>query len=357
MSIYVSILCSILLFSVLIFVHELGHFMTAKAFKVRVNEFSMFMGPAIFKKQVGETLYAIRCIPVGGYCAMEGEDGDSDDPRSFQKASWWKRLIILVAGAAMNFLIGLVFFAIVFGFEQTLDKPLIQSFTETSTLSTETGLQVGDEILKIDGEKLYVCNDFTTVLFYKGGDVHDILVLRDGEKVLLDDVPVHTYTVTAEDGTEYQQYGITFTQYAPGLLDRVRYVWNFAIDNVRYVRFGLQMILTGKAGLKDMTGMVGIVDLVSEATAATENVGQAWLTILYFGGFIAVNLAVMNLLPIPALDGGRAVGLLLTTTIEAITRKKINPKYEGYIHGIGLILLLILMAVITFKDIFFIIKR
>jgi hypothetical protein len=120
---------------------------------------------------------------------------------------------------------------------------------------------------------------------------------------------------------------------------------------------GCTVILTGKAGLKDMTGMVGIVDLVSEATAATENVGQAWLTILYFGGFIAVNLAVMNLLPIPALDGGRAVGLLLTTTIEAITRKKINPKYEGYIHGIGLILLLILMAVITFKDIFFIIKR
>ena len=114
MSTFLSVIFAIILFSLLIFVHELGHFLTAKAFKVRVNEFSMFMGPTIFKKKIGETVYSIRCIPIGGFCAMEGEDEDTDDPHSFQKAAWWKRLIILIAGAAMNFIAGLILFAIVF---------------------------------------------------------------------------------------------------------------------------------------------------------------------------------------------------------------------------------------------------
>ena len=134
MSTIVSVLFAVLLFSILIFVHELGHFLTAKAFGVRVNEFSMFMGPAIFKKQVGETLYAIRCIPMGGYCSMEGEDEDTDDPRSFQKAAWWKRLIILVAGAAMNFVTGIVLFAIVFMPMSQMVTPVISGFEQGCTV-------------------------------------------------------------------------------------------------------------------------------------------------------------------------------------------------------------------------------
>mgnify|MGYP002514771385 CR=1 FL=1 len=149
-----SVLFAILLFSFLIFIHELGHFVAAKLSGVQVNEFALFMGPAIFKKQIGETLYTIRTIPIGGYCAMEGEDEDTDNPRSFQKAAWWKRLIILVAGAAMNFVMGVVLMFIVYMPAQAVVEPVIASFEEFSTVDGPSGLQVGDRILELDGEKI-----------------------------------------------------------------------------------------------------------------------------------------------------------------------------------------------------------
>lgn len=356
MSTFFSIIFAIFLFSLLIFVHELGHFLTAKAFKVRVNEFAMFMGPAIFKKQIGETLYSIRCIPIGGYCAMEGEDEDTDDPRSFQKAAWWKRLIILVAGAAMNFIAGLLLFAIVFLPKEEMGIPVIESFTPESLVCGVDGLQVGDEILSIDGEKIYVLDDFSMILSLNGGEVHDIEVLRNGEKVLLDNFVMQRYETTDEAGNPYRLFGINFTLTKPTFLDKIKYVWDYSIDNIRNVRLSLQMLITGKAGFKDMTGAVGIVSIMSDAATASDTWKDAFLTMVYFCGFLAVNLAVMNLLPIPALDGGRAVALLIITAIQAITKKKIDPKYEGFIHGAGMILLLGLMALITFKDIFTIFK-
>lgn len=351
------IIFAILLFSLLIFVHELGHFLAAKASGVQVNEFSMFMGPAIFKKQVGETLYSIRCIPIGGYCAMEGEDGDSDSPRSFQKAAWWKRLIILVAGAAMNFLIGLLIFAIVFMPSKKLVEPVISAFDPGCTLERADGLQVGDEIIEVDGEKIYVQGDVSMMLTLNEGDTHDLVVLRQGKKVVLDDFHMPKQNFPNEDGTTSLRYGFSFTLVEePTFLDKLEFVWDNTIDNVRNVRLSLQMLFTGKASLKDMTGPVGIVDTMSDVAQASPSKLDAFLNMMYFGGFIAVNLAVMNLLPIPALDGGRVVSLLLTTVIEKITKKKINPKYEGYIHGAGMVLLLLLMALIMFKDIFTIFK-
>ena len=356
MSTFVSVIFAILLFSILIFVHELGHFLTAKAFKVRVNEFAMFMGPAIFKKKIGETQYSIRCIPIGGYCSMEGEDEDTDDPRSFQKAAWWKRLIILVAGAAMNFIAGLVLFAIVYMPMTEMAVPVIDNFTEQSLVCGEDGLQVGDEIVKIDGEKIFVYGDISNILTINGGDVHDIEVLRNGKKVLLDDFVMQSYEVTDADGNQYRMYGINFTTVTPTFLDKLQYVWDFSLDNIRNVRMALQMLFTGKAGIKDMSGAVGIVAIMSDAATEAESSKDAIITMTYFCGFLAVNLAVMNLLPVPALDGGRVVALLLTTAIQAITKKKINPKYEGYIHAVGMVLLLVFMALITFKDIFTIFK-
>ncbi len=352
-----SIIFAILIFSLLIFVHELGHFLAAKASGVQVNEFSMFMGPAIWKKQIGETLYAIRCIPIGGYCAMEGEDEDTDNPRSFQKAAWWKRLIILVAGAAMNFVTGLLILAIVLVPSQYVNVLEVQSFEEWSTLNVDGGLQVGDRIIEVDGEKMYLYSDFSLVLSLNEGDVHDLVVLRDGQEVTLDDFLMEKHTVTYEDGTTAQKYGITFGYEELTFGGKLKNIWYTAIDWVRTVRLSLQMLLTGKAGFSDMSGPVGIVSQMSDVAAASATWVDALLNMLYFGAFIAVNLAVMNLLPIPALDGGRVVALLLTTAIEAVTHKKINPKYEGYIHAAGMILLLLLMAAIMFKDIFAIFKR
>lgn len=347
-----TIVFAILLFSVLVFVHELGHFVAAKFSGVQVNEFAIFMGPAIFKWQRGETTYSIRCIPIGGYCAMEGEDEKSDNPRAFGCAKWWKRLIILVAGSFMNFVAGILILLIVYMPAKQFVVPVIEGFESFSTVTGENGLQPGDEILKVDGEKVYVQSDFSMILSMHPGDVHDLVVKRNGSKVYLDDFIMEKHPVTDENGNTQMLYGMNFSLVDADFGTKVSYVWKSALNTVRSVRLSLQMLLSGQAGLKDMTGPVGIVQIMSDTAAASDTAMDALLNMLYFGGFIAINLAVMNMLPIPALDGGRVVALLLTTAIEGITKKKIDPKYEGYIHGAGMILLLGLMAVVMFKDIF-----
>lgn len=351
-----SILFAILLFSILIFVHELGHFVAAKLSGVQVNEFAMFMGPALWKKQVGETLYAIRLIPIGGYCAMEGEDGGSDNPRSFDRAAWWKRLIILVAGAAMNFIVGVALMLIVYMPVQQVVVPVIDSFEWYSTVDGTHGLQAGDRILEVDGEKIYVQSDFSLILDLNPSKHHDLLVERNGKKVFLDNFLMEKHGVTDETGAKVQLYGMNFSVENLDFMGRIRYAWNQSLDTVRLVRISLQMLLSGKAGLNDMTGPVGIVSVMSDVAQESSDWLDALLNMLYFGAFIAINLAVVNLLPFPALDGGRIVGVLITTAVEGITKKKINPRYEGYLHTAGMFLLLALMAVIMLKDIIFLFK-
>ena len=351
-----SVLFAILLFSLLIFVHELGHFAAAKLSGVQVNEFSMFMGPLLWSKQIGETTYSLRLIPIGGFCAMEGEDGGSDNPRSFDKAAWWKRLIILVAGAAMNFLVGVLIMVAIYLPVQQIIEPVIDSFESYSTINGADGLQVGDRIVELDGEKIYVQSDFSMLLRLNPGEVHDLVVERDGKKVALPNFPMETHTITAQDGTTREMFGMNFTVQKLTLTGKLNYAWNQCLDTVRMVRLSLQMLVRGQAGLKDMSGPVGIVQQMSVVADSSPTKLDALMNLLYFGGFIAINLAVMNLLPIPALDGGRVVCLLLTTAAEAVTKKKIDPKYEGYLHGAGMIALLGLMALIMFKDIFVLFK-
>ena len=347
-----SVLFAILLFSILIFIHEFGHFAAAKLSGVQVNEFSMFMGPALWKKQIGETLYSVRLIPIGGYCAMEGEDEDTDNPRSFQKAAWWKRLIILVAGAAMNFIMGVLLMVIVYLPAQAVVEPVIDSFESFSTVDGEHGLQVGDRILEVDGEKIYVQSDFSLILGLNPGEYHDLVVEREGKKVEIPNLHMEKHQVTREDGSKQLLFGMNFTLQELNFAGKLRYAWYQCLDTIRLVRLSLQMLITGQAGLADMSGPVGIVQQMSTVAEASPTVMDALLNMLYFGAFIAINLAVMNLLPIPALDGGRVVGVLITTAVETIIRKKLNPKYEGYLHGAGMVFLLGLMAVIMFKDIF-----
>ena len=352
-----SILIAVLLFSFLIFVHELGHFSTAKLLGVQVKEFSLFMGPAIWKKQIGETQYTLRCIPIGGYCAMEGEDIDTESPRSFQKAAWWKRLIILAAGAAMNFLFGLILLAVVYAPAKEIAVPVIDFFEEGCALNGADGLMADDEIYSIDGERVYTSSDFSLILSLNPGQQHDLVVKRGNEKVRLNDFSMVKREFTEEDGTVSLRYGFSFSVVPATLWEKTRFIWNTAMSNVQLVKLSLKMLLTGQAGFKDMGGPVMIVDQMSQVAQQSETAYDAFMNLIYFGAFLAINLAVMNLLPIPALDGGRIACLLITTVIEAITRKKLNPRYEAYIHSVGMILLLILMGLIMFKDIFTIIKR
>lgn len=351
-----TIIFAILLFGFLVVIHELGHFVAAKLSGVQVNEFAIFMGPAIFKKQVGETLYSLRCIPFGGYCAMEGEDETSDNPRAFHSAAWWKRLIILVAGAAMNFIAGILILAIVYAPVKQMIVPVIADAEPESSVIGEGKLQVGDRILELDGETIYLQSDFSMLLSIHPGDVHDIVVERNGEKVVLDDLQMVKRAFQNPDGTTSMRYGFSFGVITPTFGEKVQSAWSTAKNYVRMVRLSLQMLLSGQAGIKDMSGPVGIVQQLNDTAAASDSTLSAAMNVLNYGALIAINLAVMNMLPIPALDGGRAVCLLLTTAAEKITGRKIDAKYEGYLHGVGMILLLGLMAVITFKDIFFIFK-
>lgn len=341
------VILAILLFGVLILVHEFGHFITAKLFGVQVNEFSLFMGPAIWKKTKGETTYALRCIPVGGYCAMEGEDGDSENPRAFSNAKVWKRLIILIAGSFMNFLAGFVILVLLFGVAATgfLTTEIAQIVPDRPFADT---LRSGDKILNINGERVYISADIAMLLDRDTDGKQDITVLRNGETLELKDVPIsRDYN---DNGT--MRYGFTIRAEKKTVGSVLVNAWYECIDFARYVRMGLQDLFTGNASIKDMSGPVGIVSEVSKESAKAETVGIGIQSVLIFFAFIAVNLAIMNLLPIPALDGGRVVCLLVTAAAEKLLRRKIDPKYEGYLHAAFMILLLAFMAFITFKDIF-----
>lgn len=360
-----SILFGIFLFSLLIFIHELGHFVAAKTFGVQVNEFSMFMGPVLFKKQKGETLYSIRLIPIGGFCEMEGENGDSISPRSFTAAAWWKRLVILVAGPLMNLLAGLVLFGCFFAPQERYIVPVVEQVEQGSAVAADEnrdGIREGDRILEIDGERIYMYSDFDLVLTANADSQnnpenrHDLVLLRDGQRVVLRDFAMQKREFQEEDGSVSLRYGFSFGSVERSVTTLLKQIWNACLSNIRMVRISLKMLFTGKAGLKDMSGPVGIVQMMTETSARSSSLYYAFLNMLSFGGLISVNLGIMNLLPIPALDGGRSVGVVLTALVEGITRRKINPKYEGYIHGAGMILLFALMGIIMFKDIFVIVK-
>ena len=345
------IVLAIIVFGVLIATHELGHFLAAKACGVRVNEYAIGMGPAILKKQRGETLYSLRCLPFGGYCAMEGEDGDSDDPRSFQVQAVWKRLIILLAGAAMNFLTGLIIAVVLFSGASALVTPEIVELAEGFPDDGERGLMVGDTIRSINGERVWYSSDFTLLMGRSGDRPVDMVVIRDGEKVRLEDYDLRTREYADSDGNVTVRYGVSFKVIKAGILDRLRYSVYTACNFVRLVRFSLADLVHGAVGFKDISGPVGIVSAINDMGQSSSSVSAALSNIAFLCAFIAVNLAVMNLLPIPALDGGRIFLLVITWIIEKIIRRKIDPKYEGYIHAAGLVLLVGLMVVIMFSDV------
>ena len=347
------VLLAILLFGVLIGIHEFGHFAMAKACKVRVEEFSIGMGPAIFKKQKGETLYSLRLVPIGGFCAMAGEDEQSEDPGAFTNQAPWKRILILAAGAFMNFVLGLLIVIILFAPAKGFRAPVIKEFMAGCPYESSDGLQVGDRFHKIDGHRIYQFYDVSDFLS-RGDGRYDIEVIRDGKKVKLNDYAMETVSY---EGYDRKMYGFIFDIDEATFANKLRHSWNTTMQFGRWVWMGLEQLVTGQVGVKDLSGPVGIVELMAETGEQAVSFADAMYNIFYLGAFIAVNLAVMNLLPIPALDGGRIFLLLVTLIIEKITRKKLDPKYEGYIHATGMVLLLGLMAVVMFNDIVRIVTR
>ena len=341
----VYILIAILLFGVLITVHEAGHFTAAKLCGVRVNEFAVGMGPAIIKKRKGETDYSLRCIPIGGFCSMAGEDEESDDPRAFTNQPAWKRLIILVAGSFMNFLLGMLIIAILFAPARAFISPVIAQFAEGCPY--DGPLQVGDRFWSVDGHRIYQYYDFSDYMD-KNGTVHDIVVIRDGHRFKLNDFNMEKLLY---EGETQKRYGFSFGYEEATFTVKLRNVWNTSMEFVRWVWAGLSELVNGRVSMNEISGPVGIVDMIAETGEQAETTSDAFYSIFYLGAFIAINLAVMNMLPIPALDGGRVFLLIVTTVIEKIIGKKLDPKYEGYIHAAGMVLLLAFMAFVMFNDV------
>ena len=347
----VYILAAILVFGVLIAVHELGHFMAAKACGVRVNEFSIGMGPALWKKQKGETQYSLRLFPVGGFCAMEGEEEDSDDPTALNNQGFWAKLLIFAAGAAMNFIAGLLIILVLYADAQAFYMPVVAGFADGCPLESADGLQEVDRLLRIDGEKVYVYSDISLLMGLNKTGAFDLQIERNGEVITLRDFTMERREYTDQNGKAYTGYGLYFGAEEATLGRKLSYSWNNAMDFARLVRLSLQMLVTGQAGVKDLSGPVGIVSTMTQVGEQAATTRAAVENIAYLAALIAVNLAVMNLLPLPALDGGKIFFLVINAVSMQLFKKQIPAKYENYIHFAGLILLLALMAVITFSDV------
>ena len=343
----VYVLVAILIFGILIAIHEFGHFMAAKACGVRVEEFAIGMGPVLWKRKKGETQYSLRAVPVGGFCAMTGEDEASEDPRAFTSQPAWKRIIILAAGAFMNFVLGLVIIALLYASASAFRAPILSGFMEGCPYEGEEALQVGDRFYKIDGHRIYQYYDVSDFLA-RGDGTFDLVMIRDGKKVQFKDFKLEPLEY---EGQEKKMYGFYFGYEEATLGVKLRYTWDTAMEFGRMVWMGLEQLVSGQVGMKDLSGPVGIVDMMAETGEQAASTVDALYNIFYLGAFVAVNLAIMNLLPIPALDGGRIFLLLVTWIIEHITRKKLDPKYEGYIHAGGMVLLLGLMAFVMINDV------
>lgn len=341
------ILLAILFFGLIVFFHELGHFTFAKLFKVKVNEFAMGMGPTLFKFKKGETKYALRLLPIGGFVSMEGEDEDSENENAFCNKPAWQRFIIVAAGGVINLIMGVIIVAIMLSQTDLIGLPEIHSFHENS-VSSQYGLQVKDEIKKINGKNVYSEYDLSFLMQRDKDGVFDFVVERNGEKVELNGVKFATYD---NNGTLTIIYDFIIKGVEPSVLGVAKNAVLESVSIGRIVWISLLDLVTGQYGLSDLSGPIGTVTYIADAAeiAQQETDYSYLLTML---AMITINIGLFNLLPLPALDGGRLFFIL----VEMIFRKPVPRKYEGWVHATGLVLLLILMAVISFSDIWRLIK-
>ena len=339
-----SFIIAFLIFSIIVIFHELGHFWLAKANGIRVNEFSLGLGPTIWGIQKGETKYSIKLLPFGGACMMEGEDEESEDERAFGKKSVWARMSVVFAGPFFNFIMAFVFAFILMsciGY----DKPEIAGVIE-GYAAEEAGMQEGDTIVKINNKSIHFYREVSAYSMFHPGEVAEITYLRDGEKC--------TTTLTPKYDEELGRYLYGFTYQSVrekgNVWDNLKHSF-YEIEYWIYSTLSsLKMLVTGNASFNDMSGPVGIVKNIGDTyTESVETSGYylAFLNMLNWAILLSANLGVMNLLPLPALDGGRLVFLL----VEAIRGKKIDPNKEGFVHLIGIALLFLLMFVVMFNDI------
>lgn len=337
-----GIILAILVFGVIVLVHELGHFLLAKANGIRVDEFSIGMGPRLISWVKGETRYSLKLLPIGGSCMMGEDDADDTSEGSFNSKSVWARISVVAAGAIFNFILALVFAIVIISFTG-YDKPVISGVVEGFP-AEEAGMQAGDRIIKMNHKKINLWREVTYYNMFHQGETVDVVYERDGEKYEITITPKKD-----EDGSYL--LGVT----SPSAYEKAN-VFTAVQYGVYEVKFwicttleSLKMLITGGVGVDQLSGPVGIVDVVDDTYQQSKEYGAlvVFIQMLNIGILLSANLGVMNLLPLPALDGGRLVFLF----VEAIRGKRVPPEKEGIVHGIGMVLLLALMAFVLFNDI------
>ena len=363
-----NIIIALVMFGILVAIHEFGHFAVAKLSGIKVNKFAIGMGPVIFKFTKGETEYSLRLFPVGGYCAMEGEDESSDDSRAFRNKPVKNRIGVVIAGPVMNLILGFVLSFVTVGFFSDIIKTNTVREFYPNAMSEQTGLMAGDEIISMDGTRIFTTSDISYKFTNSKDGVFDLVVKRDGKKIKLNDVkfyreyyyyiegptdeiPYEHYVTfdTREDYTGDEKLEVAetnvdfkvFKEEKKTFINMVSYAVRDSLSTARLIWMSFIDLIRGKYGLNDLSGPVGIVTAIG--TVRTYGMESLMNLIV----MITINLGIFNLLPLPALDGGRLVFLI----IEGIRKKPVPPEKEGMVHLIGMACFIILMGVITVSDI------
>lgn len=337
-----SIILAIIIFSLIVLFHEFGHFLLAKLSGVTVVEFSLGMGPRLVSKVWGGTRYSWKLLPFGGSCMMLGEDEAAGEEGSFGSKSVWARISVIAAGPVFNFIMAFVASVIIIaniGYDPAVVYKVSEGFP-----AQEAGIQAGDVITKMNGKSIHTARDISNYITFHQGESINLTYERDGQK----------YTALLEP--EKNENG----RYVMGILPGIGYVKGNAWEVIKYSVYeveywiditiqSLKMLFRGQVGVKDMSGPVGVVSMIDETytESAKSGIFVIWINMLNICILLSANLGVMNLLPIPALDGGRLVFLVL----EAIRGKRINPEKEGMVHFVGLMALMVLMVVVLFNDV------
>ena len=329
----ITIISSIIIFLLVILIHEFGHFIVAKMNGVSVLEFSVGMGPKLFQKESNGTLYSLRVLPVGGYCQLEGEDEENDSPNSLNNQSPLVRLKVILAGAIMNFILAFILLILLMSVSRVSTE--VSGVIKDSP-AYSSGLQTGDQIVSINGENVRDGEELLKRIKESQGDLN-IGVIRDSQSKNIKVTPRLENNIRKIGVNFQEEYNIKNFSIVKGFKKGLITFLN--LTGMLYKFLG--MLITGQLGLGGVSGPVGVVKEIGNAAKT----GVA--NLIFLLAYININLGVFNLLPIPALDGGRAIFIL----IEMIFGKKISQEKEGYIHMVGLILLLALIAIVTIKDV------
>lgn len=331
-------LIMVLVFGVLIFIHEFGHFFTARCCGVTIKEFAVGMGPTVFswKSKKHGTTYALRLFPIGGFVSMLGEDEKSDEEGAFCNKSVIKRMIIVIAGAVMNLLLGVILMMTVVFFQGPIGSTTVAQFKDEAV--SDTQLQVGDEIIKIGGTKVHSGNEVMYEIMNKGYEPIDIIVKRNEEKITLENVVFKTFE---ESGTLFGYMDFLVLQEERSFFNLIKQTVSRSVSSVKMVYDSLIGLVSGRFGIDAVSGPIGVAEVVGNAARTNS------LNFAYIVSILTINLGVVNLLPFPALDGGRFVML----AIEGIRRKPFNRDVEAYINFAGIIVLFAFMIFVSFKDI------